>query len=203
MMEYAVNACGISGAVFLHMFISSGLADDFEHGNPKVVAGMSGIELAARAIERSTGEAPTAQPTEMINYRTPEFWAGWAAAHYQWRSAKSFSAILRAFPWDEIVALYYPLHEADITKFYAVAEARCAQANPQTNLKRLRDAAALSQAELAAESGVSLRSIQMYEQRNKDVNKASAISLAKIARVLGGTVEDLLESEPLNSEAIE
>ena len=40
-------------------------------------------------------------------------------------------------------------------------------------------------------------SIQMYEQRNKDVNKAQAITLAKIARVLGCDIEDLLESEPI------
>jgi len=61
--------------------------------------------------------------------------------------------------------------------------------------KRLRDAADLSQSQLAGESGVSLRSIQMYEQRNKDINKAQALTLAKIARVLGCAVEDLLESE--------
>ncbi len=34
---------------------------------------------------------------------------------------------------------------------------------------------------------VSLRSIQMYEQRNKDINKASAETLYHIARVLGCT----------------
>jgi DNA-binding Xre family transcriptional regulator len=33
----------------------------------------------------------------------------------------------------------------------------------------------------------------MYEQRNKDINKAQAVSLVKIARVLGCEVEDLLE----------
>ncbi|MDR1013368.1 MAG: helix-turn-helix transcriptional regulator [Coriobacteriales bacterium] len=196
MMEYATGACGLDGAVFLQMFISSGLADDFEHGNPKVVAGMSGLELAGCAIRSATGEAPTAPPTDMVGFRTPEFWAGWALAHYQWHSARSFQSILRALPWEEVVSLYHPLHEADVTKFYAVAEERYRQANPQTNLKRLREAAGLSQARLAEESGVSLRSVQMYEQRNKDVNKASAISLAKVARVLGCDMEDLLESEP-------
>lgn len=42
-------------------------------------------------------------------------------------------------------------------------------------------------------ANVSPRSIQMYEQRNKDINKAQAITLAKISRVLGCAVEDLLE----------
>lgn len=33
----------------------------------------------------------------------------------------------------------------------------------------------------------------MYEQRNKDINKASAESLYRISRVLGCTIEDLIE----------
>lgn len=47
--------------------------------------------------------------------------------------------------------------------------------------------------ELAKRSGVSLRSIQMYEQRNKDINKASVDTNYSIAKVLGCTMEDLVE----------
>ena len=50
-----------------------------------------------------------------------------------------------------------------------------------------------SQAELAKKSGVGLRSIQLYEQRKKDINKAGAESLYKISKVLGCAMEDLLE----------
>ena len=195
MMSYAVNDCGLNGDVFLHMFIASGIAEQFARGNPKVIAGMSGIDLANQTIKSCTGEIPSATPTDTVDYRTPEFWAGWALAQYQWHSARSFPAILRVFPFSEITNRYYPLHEADISKFYSVADSVIYEANPQTNLKRFREAADLSQSQLAEESGVSLRSIQMYEQRNKDVNKAQAITLAKIARVLGCEVEDLLESE--------
>jgi len=88
---------------------------------------------------------------------------------------------------------YPTLHEADITKFNNIADSIISKKNTQTNLKRIRNAAGITQEKLAAESSVSLRSIQMYEQRNKDINKAQAMSLAKIARVLGCDVEDLLE----------
>jgi len=203
MMNYAVNDCGLDGDAFLHMFVTSGLAEQFAHGNPKIIAGMSGLDLASRAIQSSTGEVPSVKPTDTVDYRTPEFWAGWALAKYQWHSARSFPAILRAFPFSEITNRYYPLHEADISKFYSVADSVISNANPQTNLKRLREAADLSQSQLADEAGVSLRSIQMYEQRNKDVNKAQAITLAKIARVLGCEVEDLLESESASDSLIE
>jgi len=33
----------------------------------------------------------------------------------------------------------------------------------------------------------------MYEQRNKDINKASADTIYRIAKVLGCTMEDLME----------
>lgn len=198
MMDYAVNDCGLDGGEFLHMFIVSGLAEQFGRGNPKIIAGMSGLELAIQTFQRVTDEIPSAKPTNTTDYRTPEFWAGWVLAHYQWRSAKSFASILRSFPFEEIVSRYYPLHEADISKFYTIADSIISEANPQTNLKRLREAADLSQLQLAQESGAPLRSIQMYEQRSKDVNKAQAITLARIARVLGCDVEDLLESEVID-----
>ena len=50
-----------------------------------------------------------------------------------------------------------------------------------------------AQAKLAKLSGVTLRSIQMYEQRRKDINKACAETLYSISKVLGCTIEDLIE----------
>ena len=51
----------------------------------------------------------------------------------------------------------------------------------------------LSQSELSKRAEVELRSIQMYEQRRNDINKAQAETLFKLARVLGCNIEDLLE----------
>ena len=194
MLDYAVNDCSLDGSIFLHMFITSRIAGQFERGNPKVVAGMSGVEIAAQAIEIATGEKPAAEPS-VLDFRTPEYWTGWALCHYQWYTAIGFSSILRFLPFGDIIKMYPTLHEADITKFYAVADEIRTRDFPHTNLKRFREAAGLSQSRLAEGSGVSLRSIHMYEQRNKDVNKAQAITLAKIARFVGCDVEDLLERE--------
>lgn len=63
----------------------------------------------------------------------------------------------------------------------------------ETNLKRIRKIYGCSQKKLAEMSGVSLRSIQMYEQRNKDINKAQSESLYRLAKALGCKMEDLLE----------
>ena len=82
---------------------------------------------------------------------------------------------------------------ADISKFADIADAKVRAYFTDTNLKRIRTTYGCTQAELAKRSGVSLRSIQMYEQHNKDINKASAETVLSFAKVLGCTMEDLLE----------
>ena len=89
--------------------------------------------------------------------------------------------------------MYYSLHEADISKFVGVMDLLMQEFFPETNLKRIRTAYGCTQADLAKLAGVNLRSIQMYEQRNKDINKASVETIHRIAKVLGCTIEDLME----------
>ena len=89
--------------------------------------------------------------------------------------------------------MYHTLHEADISKFAEIADERIRMYYKDTNLKRIRTAYGCTQAGLAEQSGVTLRSIQMYEQRHKDINKASAETLYRIAKALGCSIEDLLE----------
>ena len=89
--------------------------------------------------------------------------------------------------------MYYTLHEADITKFVEIVDKKIKLYFPETNLKRIRTIYGCTQKELAENSGVSLRSIQMYEQRNKDINKASLDTVYSLSRVLGCKMEDLIE----------
>jgi len=51
----------------------------------------------------------------------------------------------------------------------------------------------MTQNELAQKSGVSLRSIQMYEQKNKDINKSQLETVNNLAKALGCKMEDLME----------
>lgn len=67
-------------------------------------------------------------------------------------------------------------------------------ASHETNLKRIRTTKGYSQKQLAELSGVSLRAIQTYEQRQKDINKAQSDSLHRLAKVLDCKMEDLLEN---------
>lgn len=62
-----------------------------------------------------------------------------------------------------------------------------------SKLQDIRKANGLSQSKLAEKSGVNFRMIQNYEQGFKDINKAQAITLYKLAQALDCTIEDLLE----------
>ena len=62
------------------------------------------------------------------------------------------------------------------------------------NLQTHRQNAGLSQSQLAAKvEGLSVRTLQHYEQGSLDINKAAVGTVAKIASVLDCTVADLLE----------
>lgn len=59
-------------------------------------------------------------------------------------------------------------------------------------LKERRIEKGLTQAELAEQTGLSVRLIQKYEQNAQDLNRVYAISLYKLARALDCKYEDLL-----------
>ena len=191
-IDYAVNTCGISGSDFIKLFLASTICRRMENGEPTYLAGKSGIEIAREVSFETTGKEITNEPQEHFG-RSKEYWIGWAVAYYQWYSSRKYSEIFKVLSFEELQQMYYTLHEADISKFVDIADARIKEYFKDTNLKRLRVAYGCTQAELAQKSDVSLRSIQMYEQRNKDINKASVETIYRIAKALGCALEDLIE----------
>lgn len=190
--DYAINTCGISGEDFIKLFTTSSASKRMENGEPTLLAGKSGIEVALDVVLETTGRQLNSEPQEHFT-RSREYWIGWAVCYYQWLSARSFGDIFKVLPYGDLQSMYHMLHEADITKFADIVEKKMREHFKDTNLKRIRTYYGCTQAELARRSGVSLRSIQMYEQRHKDINKASAEAVYRISRVLGCTMEDLIE----------
>lgn len=190
--DYALNVCNLQGEHFVKQFVASSVSRRMENGEPTFLTGKSGIEIVRDVVRETTGEEIKADPEENLG-RSCEYWIGWAVAYYQWYSARRYGDIFKVVSFKDLSKMYYTLHEADITKFVDIMEARIKEYFPETNLKRLRSAYGITQADLAKRSGVSLRSIQMYEQRNKDINKASVVTVYNLAKVLGCTIEDLIE----------
>ena len=173
---------------FWNTFISSDIAKEIENGNPKYLVGYSGYELYY-FVSKNEEEYDSLE----IYSRTKYFWAAWAIAQYQNYRAISFYNINKIMTIENILMMYDSLHEADITKFFDILDEINLQNRNMTNLKKIRLYSGLSQRELAVKSEVSIRNIQMYEQRNNDINKAQTDILFRISKTLGCRIEDLFE----------
>ena len=190
--DYAVNTCGITGNDFVKLFIASSVSKRMENGEPAYLAGKSGIEIVGEIVAETKKQELQIEYQEHFG-RSKEYWIGWAVAYYQWYSNRKYNDIFTVISFEDLQRMYYTLHEADISKFVDIVDSRMKFFFAETNLKRIRIAYGCTQAELAQRSGVSLRSIQMYEQRNKNINKASVETIYSLAKVLGCTMEDLIE----------
>ena len=192
MLDFAVHDLQYDIDEFFGLFIKSDIATRFENGDFLLLVGMSGAELAYTVLEQSIPALTRIKPRYTLN-RSKEYWAGWALAYYQWETSISFSEITSRIPIRNIIALYSPYHEMDIRQFVDKMNSLYKEAKPETNLKLLRQNAGLSQRELAEQSGIPLRTIQQYEQRQKNINKAQAEYLAILAKVLCCEINELLE----------
>ena len=195
MLDCAANVVHYDISVFYEMYLASGVAAQIEMGNPRYLSGLSGIELMHIVFKKSSDK-----DVQDIDYhpfeRTPEYWAGWALAYYQWFTAKSFMYIQRnGLDIKTLISLYPTLHEADLSKLVDTANIIIERhiAESRSILKTLRKQLHLTQSKLAELSGVSLRMIQAYEQGDQDIRKAEAQTVFALSKALGCKAEVILE----------
>ena len=190
MIHDAVIEFGMDGEDFLDRFIQSNIAEEIESGNPKYIAGKSGLELFLEVMEKTTGKAYDSELVKSYE-RSPVYWVGWMLTHYQWYSSHTFKSIIDTVPYNELLGLYGTLHEADIEKSYEVLDAHLER--NERKLKTARKHCGLTQEDLANESGVSLNTIRAYERKSKDINKAQSDIVLRLARALKCNMTDLLD----------
>lgn len=193
MLDYAVHDLKYEIGEIWQMFISSGIGQQFQKGNPKYVAGMSGIELAMEVIHEKTGQWVKTKPT-VTEDCTPEYWTGWILAYYQHKKNMEFERLAELGISAENVIDMYLFHEVDEEKFAMRADEiiELSITSEENRLKRLRKYAELTQAQLAEKSGVSLRMIQLYEQGRNDLGKAQASVVLALAQVLNCEPRDII-----------
>ena len=192
-IDYAVNYCGFDINDFFGMFLVSGYADQFGKGVPKVICGMSGMELVWNIAEGVGLHVEFAEHD--ISYeRSPEYWCGWVLAYYQWKTKRTFQEILSYVSAKSIRNMYWPCHEASEDWFVEhldtiIEEKKQSQSSNLQRIRRLRE---YSQRILSEKAGINLRTLQQYETGAKDINKASVSSVVALAKALDCEVEDLL-----------
>ena len=116
MTDYAVNACGMDLEDFWKLFLTTGYAEKFGEGVPRVVSGFSGTELAEEVLRKAGKKDELPEPQVEFTC-SREYWSGWILAYYQWYSEKKFKEIEAGLPVREVVEMYPALHEAPEDKF--------------------------------------------------------------------------------------
>lgn len=185
MLDYAVNDVGMILDHFYTIFLISNYSKRIENGDPFVVSGMSGIEV----VKEMLGDFID---TDKISIsRSREYWLGYYLSYYQWYTSFSFEEINNVISIDELLAMYPKYHEMDVMKFVDTLNEK--MLSKDTNLKKKRLALDLSQSKLAKEANIPVRTIQQYEQRQKNINNAKASTLLALSKVLCCNVYDLYE----------
>lgn len=189
MYDYGVHVLGYTITEIHSRFLSQ-IAPLVEMAHPKYLAGLSGCEFALMITGRDF-------KTDYLPYgRSAEYWSGWALAYLQWYSGYTFIQIEQVLPVSDILSMYNPYHEADITKFADAALSiieKKKSANRSSRLKQIRKSSGFTQKELAEKSGISLRTIRSYEQSSRSINRAEAGNLILLSQCLHCKISDLIE----------
>ena len=191
--DYLANVCHVPVDRIGYIYACTPTMVLFGRGDPGVVAGMSGTELGQRLFREIRPDEEPPASVNSVAGRSPEYWGGWALAHFQWHWCKTFRWIFARASMSDLLGKYSVYHEMDVSRFLEDFMREIESVKVEKNLRRMRLAAGYSQSELSRLSGVNIRNIQLYEQGVQDINRASASTLASLARPLACTIEDLME----------
>ncbi len=192
MLDSAVNLFKVEADAFWRLFISTGYAERFGKGESRLLAGMTGYELARAVLNAAGKDVLFVSPSELTDL-SPEYWAGWALAHFQWRTALSFSEIDGFAPISEVIASYSPFHEMDVSHFCEHLERLYLTSHPESRLKALREKRGMTQEELSVAANVPIRMLQHYEQRVKNLGKAAFDTVFRLSQALHVPPQNLVE----------
>lgn len=190
--DFAYNFCNVPLKEFINLFINSGYLKRFENGDFSIILGNSGIELALKVFEKENFNYKINNKRYDFSY-SKEFWAGWILAFYQYHKGYSFEYIFSLIDIEEILRVYPTLHEASELKAFDVIDKIVTSSIKYSRLKEMRIKNGLTQKELAIKSNMSIRTLQEYENKSKNINKASSLTIYNLSKVLSCNIEDLLE----------
>ena len=126
MFNYVVYDCGYELSEYYDIFLDSDYSRRFGKGDSYVIAGMSGAELAINVLHISDDDIIM---PGIYDGRSQEYWTGWILAYYQWYSGKTFRLIQQEISISNILKMYNPYHEMDISqsidKLMDISQKRC------------------------------------------------------------------------------
>ena len=221
MLDFVTHDLHMDADEFFELFISTGAADDLGLGDAMMILGMSGVELAYAVLDRS-GIGAERVRYRYSTGRAGEFRAGRIIARCQHCMYGSFrdiagairirdiaadydsrrSELMSSLPWnasreDREEALHR-LNEEFEDGYCGIIQRQLGARHddsapaPVPSLKMMRLRCRMSQSQLARAADIPVRTLQQYEQGQKDIRKAQTAYIIRLARVLNCEPEDLL-----------
>ncbi len=194
MLDLAVNEYKIKLTEFYRRFLGSRVSEDFSQGDSSTIAGKTGKELFAEIMDFKEEDFEQLANIQLPVNKSPEYWTGWILAYYQWTRGVSFRVIDDEIPVEVILDMYDPYHEMDITQAVDELNRIRQVSRVEPYIKYFRKKMGYTQAELAEAAGIPLKTIQQYEQKRKNINKASADSILALSNILKCNPIDLMEA---------
>ncbi len=210
MLDFAVHSLHMDAGNMLALFSASHTSSLFERGDIKTIVGMSGIELTYDVLDRC-GISYERVPARHTRGLSAEYYLGYCIAGIQYDLALSFSEILKDYSYQDFLTDYtasrtdylasLPLtispedrnaallefgkdHTEEAARSYISRKTNADKPNPGELLKAARIKNGLSQSALAKAADVPLRTLQQYEQGQKDIGKARAEYIIALASAL-------------------
>ena len=130
MLGYA-ESFGFDPVEVWKKFIVSKVASKIEKGDVCFISGHSALDYLLFVFENDKDRYERlSKAISQDNKKELDdvcYWAGFSLAQFQYESGLSFSEIDHYLPIQDVLNLFYPLHEADVTKFFDVANSRIDQ----------------------------------------------------------------------------
>ncbi|MCD8285749.1 MAG: helix-turn-helix transcriptional regulator [Clostridia bacterium] len=188
--DYAMQDLELDPEEFIAAFCKSRYVKEIENRNQTFLCGMAGSEFCRLILNEASIPFNPVQYMP-LDRRTQYWWAGDMIAYYQYHSGVSFAYIFSFVSITEILRMYTVYHEMSISQFMDRMDS-LAKSHP-SRLAEMRKRRQLSQSELAYASTVPVKTIQAYEQKRKDINKAEAVTVLKLADTLSCSTREILE----------
>ena len=193
-LDYAVHTLGYTLEEYYQMFVHSDVAYRFANGDPFYISGRSGIELALLVVEKNTGRYEYKERLYGPG-KSKEYWTGWAIAYYQWHCGCDFLRLEKEIPISTVFLMYDKYHEMDINHFVNRMDELRQAVRARSYLKLLREKMGYSQSELSKLTDIPLKTLQHYEQGDKDLSKANVGYVLRLSKVLECDIEEMIKNK--------
>lgn len=192
--SYVAGSCQMDIEVFLEMFIISGYAKRLEEGDYAVSPGLSGTELVCRTLSKCGLNLNFPPAQEEFEGASREYWTGYFLAYLSFYTGRPIKNILEYISAEELSEYVPELLAEDEDQLRESLIKILSYVEEPVRLQEMRKECGFSQRELAQRSGINLRTLQQYEVRAKDINKAAAASVKALSDVLGCEMTDIMEN---------